>query len=105
MTITSASTLNGDSVILASGSSCVAFINANGEYTLTGTGNPTKDIQMVVTDWTTNLATGDGKFYFHVPASITGWQITGIHGEVITAGTTGTTDIQIHNVTDAVDVL
>ena len=28
-----------------------------------------------------------------------------VHAEVITAGTTGTTDIQIHNVTQAADML
>jgi hypothetical protein len=31
--------------------------------------------------------------------------LTAVHAEVITAGTTGTQDIQIHNLTDAADML
>jgi len=65
----------------------------------------TKAIQFVCFDFTTDTATGDGKFYFHVPASMTGMDLVTVHAEVITAGTTGTTDIQIHNVTDAADML
>lgn len=105
MTITSASTLNGDSVVLAASAGCIAYVESNGNYRLVGTGNETSEVQFAVTDWTTNTATGDGQYYFRVPAKLNGWEITAVHAEVITAGTTGTTDIQIHNVTDAVDIL
>lgn len=105
MTITSASTLNGDSVVLAASAGCIAYVESNGNYRLVGTGNESSEVQFAVTDWTTNTATGDGQYYFRVPAKLNGWEITAVHAEVITAGTTGTTDIQIHNVTDAVDIL
>lgn len=41
------------------------------------------------------VTTGDGKVYMHVPASMNGADITSVHAMVITAGTTGTTDVQI----------
>lgn len=62
-------------------------------------------IQAVVFDFTTNTATGDGKFYFHTPTGLNGMNLVEVHAEVITAGTTGTTDIQIANVTQAADML
>lgn len=62
-------------------------------------------IQAVVFDFTTNTAAGDGKFYFHIPAGLTGMNLVEVHAEVVTAGTTGTTDIQIANVTQAADML
>ena len=54
---------------------------------------------------TTNTATGDGKAFFRVPVVMNGWTIVGVAACVYTAGTTGTTDIQIRNKTDSVDVL
>lgn len=62
-------------------------------------------VQFVVFDFTTDVATGDGKFYFHVPKALDGKALAHIHAEVITAGTTNTTDIQLHNVTQGVDML
>ena len=56
-------------------------------------------------DFGTSVATGDGKFYFHIDARLDGKRIKDIHAEVITAGTTGTTDIQIANVDAGVDIL
>lgn len=64
-----------------------------------------RGVQAVVIDFTTDIATGDGKFYFHIDQRLNGMNLVDIHAEVITAGTTGTTDIQIANVTDAVDML
>ena len=52
-----------------------------------------------------DVATGDGAFYFEVPAALDGMDLVSARARVLTAGTTGTTDIQIHNVTDAVDML
>lgn len=64
-----------------------------------------KSKEMVVVDFTTSLTTGDGKYYIHIPASFNGMNLITVHAEVITAGITGTTDIQIRNVTDSVDML
>ena len=44
---------------------------------------------------TTNVSTGDGKFYFVVPTPLSGLNIVRVHSAVVTAGTTGTTDVQI----------
>lgn len=62
-------------------------------------------LQIVVFDFTTDVATGDGKFYFHVDSRLAGMDLIDVHAEVITAGTTNTTDIQLRNVTQAADIL
>jgi len=62
-------------------------------------------VQVVVFDFTTDTATGDGKFYFHIDSRLAGMDLVDVHAEVITAGTTGTTDIQIHNLTQTADML
>lgn len=62
-------------------------------------------VQVVAFDFTTDTATGNGAYYFHVPSTITGMNLVEVHAEVITAGTTNTTDIQIANVTQGADML
>jgi hypothetical protein len=52
-----------------------------------------------------DVETGDGKLYFPIPTKLNGYNLTAVHAKAITAGTTGTTDIQIHNVTQAADML
>lgn len=52
-----------------------------------------------------NTVTGDGAAFFRIPSVMNGWNLVGVAANVYTAGTTGTTDIQIRNVTDAVDML
>ena len=64
-----------------------------------------KEIQATVVDYTTDVATGDGQWYIHIGELLDGKNLTYVHAEVITAGTTGTLDIQIHNVTSAADIL
>ena len=64
-----------------------------------------REVQLVIFDWTTDCATGDGKFYLHIGSTLNGLDLTGVHAEVVTAGTTGTMDIQIANVTQAADML
>lgn len=61
--------------------------------------------QILVFDYTANVTTGDGKAYFRIPSKMDGMNLVDVHAEVITAGTTGTTDIQIHNVDNALDML
>lgn len=54
----------------------------------------------------TALTTGDGKWYSApMPAEMNGMNLVDAKFSVATAGVTGTTDFQIHNVTDAIDVL
>jgi len=54
---------------------------------------------------TTDVSTGDGKKYIHIPSPLNSCNLVEVHALVITAGTTGTTDIQIHNLTDTADML
>jgi hypothetical protein len=54
---------------------------------------------------TTDVAVGDGQAYFIVPSYLDGWNLVGVHAGVVTAGTTGSTDIDIYNLTDAADML
>ena len=67
--------------------------------------NMTKPIEIPIFEWTTDVETGDGKFYFKVTSNLDGFKLTKAEGTVITAGTTGSTDVQIHNVNEAVDML
>lgn len=53
----------------------------------------------------TDVATGDGKAYIVIPDGVGGMNLIGCHAYVVTAGTTNTTDVQIHNVTQAADML
>lgn len=62
-------------------------------------------VQIVAIEYTTDVATGDGKAYFHIPAGLDGMNLVEVHAEVITAGITGTTDIQIYNLTQTADML
>jgi len=59
------------------------------------TNKPAQTLQQVVVEFATEVATGDGQAYFVVTAPVSGLNLTGVHACVITAGTTGTTDIQI----------
>ena len=62
---------------------------------LAGSNLGEKVAQMVVYDFTTDTAVGDGKFYFVVPSSLTGMNLVEVNAQVITAGTTGTTNVDL----------
>jgi hypothetical protein len=64
-----------------------------------------KAMQTICFDFTTDVATGDGKGYFVVPACLNGMNLIRAQAVVITAGTTNATTIAIYNVTDSVDML
>ena len=64
-----------------------------------------KALQMVVFAPASDVTTGDGKFYVHIDSRLNKLKLNDVHAEVITAGTTNTTDIQIANVNGAVDML
>lgn len=80
-------------------------INLNLKAKGTGKVKVNSGLSITVIDYTTDLTTGDGKAYFTIPTHLNAMVVKAVHARVITAGTTGTTDIQIHNVTDGVDVL
>ena len=62
-------------------------------------------VQLVIFDFTVDTATGDGKFYFHIDQRLAGMNLVDVHAEVITAGTGSLLTIQIHNLTQIVDML
>jgi hypothetical protein len=53
----------------------------------------------------TALSTGDGKLYFTVPANLDGYNLTSAHAAVYVASSSGLPSIQVHNLTDTVDML
>jgi hypothetical protein len=67
----------------------------------------TRRVDAVLVDGTTNNAVGDkvGDVYFTIREDLNGFDLIDADASVDTAGTTGTQDIQIHNVTTAVDML
>lgn len=62
-------------------------------------------VGILVVDPATNTSTGDGKAFFRIPSVMNGWNLVGVAMSVYTAGTTNTTDVQIRNITDSVDML
>jgi hypothetical protein len=65
----------------------------------------TRYVQMVVVDFTADIAEGNGKFYLHIPAGLNGMDLVEVHAKVITVGSGSTVDIMIHNLTDTTDML
>lgn len=65
----------------------------------------TKIVGVQVVDAGTDTSTGDAKAFFRVPSELNGMNLTGVSATVYTAGTTNTTDIQLRNKTDSVDML
>ena len=51
------------------------------------------------------LTTGDGKAYWRGPSTINGYNLVDVASAVTTASSSGTPEVQIHNVTKAVDML
>lgn len=72
---------------------------------IAGSNFGTKNVAIQVFAGDTDTATGDGAAYFMIPAELAGMNLVDIKGGVATAGTTGTTDVQLYNVTDSVDML
>lgn len=69
-------------------------------FQVNSTTSTTKDlnkrsVQIVVTDFTTNTATGDGQFYYRIPEILNGMNLVAVLANVVTAGTTGTTNVDI----------
>lgn len=64
-------------------------------------------ISIMVFDDGQDVVTGDGAgdVFWRVPAVLNGYNLVAVAACVHTAGATGTTDIQIHNITQAADML
>jgi hypothetical protein len=52
-------------------------------------------LQLPIFDWTTDVATGDGKYYVYVDQKLNGMNLVRAHAQVVTAGTTNATTVQI----------
>ena len=65
----------------------------------------TRYVQMVIADFTADIAEGNGKFYLHIPAGLNGMDLVEVHAKVITVGSGSTVSVQVHNLTDGSDML
>lgn len=74
---------------------------------LAGSNYGTAVVPILVFKDSTDVATGDGAgdVFWRVPSVLNGWNLVAVAACVQTAGTTGTTDIQIYNVTQTADML
>jgi hypothetical protein len=54
---------------------------------------------------TESMATGNDQAEIIIPSGFNGYNLTAVYASVVTAGTTGTCDIQIYNKTDSQDML
>ncbi len=68
-------------------------------------GGSLKFMQVFCFEGTTDVSVGDGRAYFTIPSKLDGRSLSIANATVITAGTTGNTTIQVHNVTNAEDIL
>ncbi|MHC4951132.1 MAG: autotransporter outer membrane beta-barrel domain-containing protein, partial [Planctomycetota bacterium] len=71
----------------------------------TGKAKTYTELQIPVIAWTTDATVADGHFYFHIGKELAGMNLVYVHGEVITAGVTGTLNIDLRNVTQTGDIL
>ncbi len=65
----------------------------------------TKTVILKVIAEDTALTTGDGKMYFTVPVELNGFNLVTVGAHVYAASTSGLPTFQLHNKTDAVDML
>lgn len=82
--------------------------NGDGTFSLRTSGStPNEVVPILVFDDSQDCAVADGAgdVFWRVPSKLDGWTLSGVAAQVQTAGTTGTLDVQIHNVTDAADML
>jgi len=65
----------------------------------------TKTVVLDLFDFDETVTTGDGKAYFVVPIELNGMNLVSIGGHVFTVSSSGTPTVQVHNLTDTVDML
>jgi O-glycosyl hydrolase len=53
----------------------------------------------------TAVATGDGKMHVTIPAELNGMNLVAVGAHVYTVSSSGTPEVQIHNLTDSADML
>jgi hypothetical protein len=51
------------------------------------------------------ISTGDGKYFFRVPATLSGYDLVAVAAHVSTVSSSGIPTVQLRNVTDSVDML
>ena len=78
---------------------------ANTPDALAGSIFGTKNVVVKVIADDTALTTGDGKTHFTVPIELNGMNLVTVGGHVYTVSSSGTPTFQIHNLTDAADML
>lgn len=88
------STINGQPTLAIPGNSNARILSFGGNYLAFETRSDVT-VQLVVFDFTTAVATGDGKFYFLIPAVLDGKVLVGVTGQVITASSSGTPTVQL----------
>jgi hypothetical protein len=117
--ITNTSNTNtGDEVAASTSTAGVAELTIASEVTtgtdttrtitadsLAGSDYGKRVVGIQVIDVATDTAVADDNAYFRVPSVMNGWNLVGVAANVATAGTTGTTDVQIYNVTQTADML
>jgi len=108
--VPSASTTEAGKVELAIASEVTTGTDATRAVTpdaLAGSAYGTAVIPVLVFDDSLNCETGDGAgdLFFRIPSVLNGFDLVAVAACCQTAGTTGTMDIQIHNVTQAADML
>lgn len=72
---------------------------------LAGSNLGEKSVSIQVLAGATAATVADGHAYLLIPSSVAGMNLVEVVATAVTAGTTGTMDIQLHNVTSAADIL
>lgn len=107
--VTNASTTAKGKVELATAAETTTGTDATRAVTPDGLAGSNYGIRVVsiqVTDPNGDaLTTGDGKAYFRVPSVMNGWNLVAVAAHVTTVSSSGLPTIQIHNVTNTVDIL
>ena len=73
--------------------------------TLAGSNLGTKNVVVKCVEDATALTTGNGKAHFTVPIELNGMNLVSVGSHVYTVSSSGLPTFQIHNLTDAVDIL
>ena len=72
---------------------------------LAGSNLGTKNVVIKCIADGTTLTTGDGKAHFTIPVELNGMNLISVGAHVYTVSSSGTPTFQVHNLTDAVDML
>lgn len=79
--------------------------NAQSKITARSATWDTKTVVLKVYNEASAIASGDGKMYFTVPASLNGMNLVSCGGHLYTAATSGVVGVMIRNATSGVDML